>query len=204
MRTSPALALLFFAALVPAQGRVLIGSVPTNLSLDLSSTLTVLDSSAPDAFFALMPFTTGQASFNFAVFDPDLVMNMSYGSGNWLHCTMVATHWAYLPTTTCAHQPAPGTAAAQSLLTSDFDWGFYGGVPGTPNQPWPGATMFTGGTWPASSVCQGLSSGFTLVRWQLRTRGWNTTDAWNACPPNGSPFPNFSGWLLVRFTFSFV
>jgi hypothetical protein len=203
MHASSPLALLFVAALVPAQGRIFIAGMPSNLSLYLSSTPTVLDPAASDAFFALMPFTYGQTSFPFAVFDADLTMNSLYGSGNYLRCTMFASHWAYLTNDACAHQPALGAAAPQSLLTTDYDWGFYGGVPGTPNQPWPGATMFTGGSYPAASYCQGLPTGFSPARWQLRTRGWFTNDAWNACPI-GTPFPNFSGWLLVRFTFSFV
>src|SRR5262245_25610015 len=96
MHASSPLALLFVAALIPAQGRLFIAGVPSNLSLYLSSTPVVLDPAAGDAFFALMPFTNGQTSFPSAVFDPDLNMNSLYGSGNYLRCTMVATHWAYV------------------------------------------------------------------------------------------------------------
>ena len=204
MHTSSALALLTFAALVPAQARIFIGGVPSNLWLDLSSTAVVLDPAASDAFYALMPFTNGQVSFNFAVFEDVSTMNLSYGAGNWLRCTMVATHWAYLSNDACAHQPAPGTAAPQSMLWSDHDYGFDPGIPGTPNQPWPGATLFSGSTW---SVIRGLSPPPPFPgpeRWQLRTRGFLTTDRWNACPPGTSIGPNFTGWLLARFTFSFT
>ena len=198
MHTSSAFALLFFAALVPAQGRVFIGGVPTNLRLNLSSTSVAPDVAAANAFYALMPFTNGTPCFDFAVFDSDLTM-WYYGPGNWLRCTMVATHWAYLSNDACAHQPAPGTAAPQSVLMSDFDYGPYSGMPGAPNQPWPGATVFNGSVW---SFCHGLSN-LTEERWQLRTRGFWTNQPWNACPPNGSVTPNFSGWLIARFTFSF-
>src|SRR5262245_46083011 len=201
MHAASALALLFFSALVPAQGRILIGGAATNLVLNLSSTSVVLDPTAGNAFYALMPFTNGQYGFNFAVFDDTYTMNSYYGSGNWLRCTMVATHWAYLTNDACAHQPAPGTTAPQSMLWSTFDYGPNPGVPGTPGQPWPGATMFVGSPW---SIITGLSVPFTPERWMLRTRGFGLTDLWNACPPNGSVAPNFSGWLLARFTFSFT
>ena len=45
-------------------------------------------------------------------------------------------------------------------------------------------------------------STFNLERWQLRTRGFFPSDAWNACAPNGTITPNFSGLLAARFTFS--
>ena len=198
MHASSALALLFFTALVPAQGRIVIGGMPSNLLLNLSSTSVVSDPAAPSAFYALMPVQ--QFHFNFAVFDADLTMNVTYGSGNWLRCTMVATHWAYLSNDACAHQPAPGTTAPQSILMSDFDWGGWPVMPGTPNQPWPGATLFTGGI--PFSVLQGAIPGMVQERWQLRTTNF-WLQPWNACPPNGTITANFSGWLIARFTFSF-
>lgn len=193
-----ALALLLFAAL-PAQARVFIGGVPTNLSLDLSSTAAVVDPTAGDAFFALMPIQG--PSFSFAVFDSVPWMNYLHGTGNWLRCTMTATHWAYLWNDACAHQPALGATAPLSLLTSDYDLGgIYSGVPGTPDQPWPGATMFIGAGWP--STMSGNVPILTWERWQLRTSDfWG--QPWNACPPIGASYANFSGWLIARFTFSF-
>ena len=63
------LALMSFTAAMPAQTRVVLGGVPSNLLLDLSGTVTALDGTAPDAFFALMPVSNGgSSSFDFAVF----------------------------------------------------------------------------------------------------------------------------------------
>lgn len=194
------LALLSITAGLPAQTRVVLGGVPSNLLLDLSATVTAPDAAAADAFFALMPVSNGgSSSFDFAVFDGDASMNVSFGSGNWLRCTMVATQWAYLSNDACAHQPPLGTAAPLSLLTSNYDYGTYFGMPGAPHTPWPNATLF-GGTY--LSFCQGLPS-WSQERWQLRTRGWGANEAWNACPPNQTVTPNFGGWLVARFTFSF-
>ena len=201
--TPTAFVLTFFAALLPAQSRVFIGTVPTNLSLDLSSTIVALDPAGGNAFFALMPFGIGQYGFNFAIFDSVPTMNFTYGTGNWLQCIMSATHWAYLSNDACAHQPAPGTTAPQSALTSSFDHGGYYGVPGTPNLPWPGATMFTGSGW-SSTVSGVYFDPFHITQegWALFTRSYTAQVAWNACPGT-SVTPNFSGWLLARFAFSF-
>ena len=200
MRSLSVVLLLALAVEVPAQNRVILGGTPSNLLLDLSTTAVALDGTATNAFFALLPVVNGSSyNFGFAVFDSDWSMNMAFGTGTWLRCTMVATHWAVLSNDACAHQPPPGALAPLSLLTSDFDYGIYTGEPGAANLPWPGATMFTGGF---QSVCRGLP-GLSLERWQLRARGYNTNELWNACPSSASVTPNFSGWVLARFTFSF-
>jgi len=201
MRVFPTWSLLVLTAIVPAQGRVFIGGVPTNLLLNMSNTVVAPDPAAPNAFFALIPIVNGHDTFNFAVFDGDLMMLTMFGSGNWLRCRMEATHWAYLSNDSCAHQPAVGAAAPQSLLTTSFDWGSYPGVPGSPQQPWPNSTLF-GGIYGWCTL-QGLGH-LGQERWQLFTRGWWSTNPWNACPPNGSVLPNFNGWLIARFTFVFI
>lgn len=198
MRTS--FVLLALAAVLPAQNRVILGGMPSNLLLDLSTTPVVLDGTATDAFFALIPVAQGVSSFGFAAFDGDVSMNFIFGTGNWLRCTMVATHWAVLSNDACAHLPAPGALAPLSQLTTDYDYGVYTGMPGAANLPWAGATMFSGNY---QSFCRGLPS-FSQERWQLRTRGYFPNDLWNACPGSLSVTPNFSGWVLARFTFSFT
>src|SRR5262245_43673543 len=114
MRVFSTCGLILLTATVPAQSRVYIGGVPSNLLLNLSSTVVAPDAMAPDAFFALMPFANGQNNFDFAAFDPTIMMDFWFGSGNWLRCRMAATHWAYLSNAACAHQPAVGAAAPQS------------------------------------------------------------------------------------------
>lgn len=196
MRTlATALAFLLLATLAPSQSRISIGGMPSNLLLNLSSTCVVLDPSASDAFFALMPVNAPPLGFSFAVFDSVPLMNATYGAGNWLRCCMTATHWAYLSNDACAHLPAPGLTAPLSMLTSSYDYGAWYGSPGTPHMPWTGATMF-GGTW-QSRVCGHDTDPFGLQeRWQLCTSSY-FLQPWNACP---APF---SGWLLARFTFQF-
>jgi len=200
MRVFPTWSLLVLTATVSAQSRVVLGGVPSNLLLDLSSTVVALDTTTPDAFFALMPIVYG-ATFDFAVFDGDGTMNLTFGSGNWLRCRMVATHWAYLSNDACAHQPGPGLSVPQSVLMTDYDWGLWSGMSGSPQQPWPNSTLFGGSPW---SLLQGLPGTFSQERWQLRTRGYYTTDLWNACPGSLSVAPNFNGWLIARFTFVFI
>ena len=200
MRMLAPLAVLLSVATLSAQGRVVLGGVPSNLQFNLGTTVVAPDASASNAFFALIPITNGQNSLGFAVFDGDIQMNSLFGTGNWLRCRMFATDWAYLSTAVCAQQPALGGSAPLSLLTTDYDYGPYTGRPGIPRTPWPDATLFTGSS---QSFCQGLPS-FSQERWQLRTRGFATNDAWNACPPNLQVTQNFSGWLIARFTFTFV
>ncbi|HEX6813840.1 MAG TPA: hypothetical protein VF384_19620 [Planctomycetota bacterium] len=201
MRLVTACVLLLLTATVPAQGRIFIGAVPSNLTLNLSSTVVVPDYAAPDAFYALMPFASGAGTLGFAFLDSDPTMNLTFGTGMWTRCIMTSTHWAYLSNDSCAHQPAPGSAVPLSLLTTAYDFGFYSGRPGLPHQPWPNTTMFTGNS---QSWMQGQPFGFAPENWQLRARGWNTTDLWNACPGSTSVGPTFSGWLVARFTFTFV
>lgn len=200
MRSLAAVLLLALTVVVPAQNRVILGGTPSNLLLDLSATPVALDGAATDAFFALIPVVNGGSyNFGFATFDGDVSMNLAFGTGNWLRCTMVATHWAVLSNDACAHLPPPGALAPKSQLTSDYDYGVYTGVPGAANLPWAGATMFTGNF---QSYCRGLPS-WSQERWQLRTRGYNLNELWNACPGSFSVTPNFSGWVLARFTFAF-
>ena len=68
----------------------------------------------------------------FAIFDDTTTMNFSYGSGNWLRCTMTATDWAYISDDICAHQAPAGYSQPQSLLTTNFDYGPYSPAAGTP------------------------------------------------------------------------
>jgi len=192
--------LLLSVAALPAQGRVVLGGVPSNLQFNLGGTVVALDASAGNAFFALIPISNGQTALDFAVFDGDTEMNFLFGVGSWLRCRMFATDWAYLSTAVCAQQPALGGSAPLSLLTTDFDYGPYSGRPGTPQTPWPDATLFQAD---GQSFCQGLPS-LSQERWQLRTRGFGLNDAWNACPLNQGVTQNFSGWLIARFTFTFV
>jgi hypothetical protein len=190
------------AAAVVAQNRVYLGGVPTNLSLDLSMTAVVPDPTQPDAFLALMPLSTVVGFGNgFAAFDGTFVMNQSFGTGNWLRCTMTAVEWAYISDSACAHAPGPGYSAPLSLLTTDYDYGAYQGVVGTPFLPWPNASYFVGSF---QSQVGGYGSGLTPEHWQLRTRGWNTTDLWNGCGPSPSSVtPTFPGWLVARFAYVF-
>ncbi len=200
-RTFAVSSLLALTAVAPAQSRVYVAGTPTNLLLNLSVGALAPDYAASDAFYALMPLSsvTGFGG-GFAVFDPGLQMDFTFGAGNWLRCTMVATDWAYITDTACAHLPGAGYTAPLSLLTTDFDYGPYTGAVGTPYQPFGNSTLFHGNF---QSYVSGLGQTFTQERWQLRTRGWPLTDYWNGCPASGVT-PTFPGWLIVRFTYSFA
>ncbi len=203
MRLLAVAVLSAFAAAVPAQARVFLNGVPTNLSLDLSLTAVVPDPTQPGTFLALMPLST-VAGFGggFATFDGSFVMNQAFGAGNWWRCVMSAVEWAYISDSACAHAPGPGYGTPISLLTTDYDYGAYQGVTGTPLQPWLNSSYFVGGL---QSQVGGYSASLTPERWQLRTRGWSTTDLWNGCGPSPSSItPNFSGWLIARFSYVFI
>lgn len=195
--------LFALAAIAPAQNRVFLAGTPTNLLFNLSNTAVAPDAAVGNAFYALMPLSVVQGGGGgFAVFDPSLQMDLTYGPGSWLRCTMVATDWAYISDDACAHLAGPGYAAPQSLLTTDYDYGPYPPCVGTPYQPFPNSTVFAGNS---QSYVQGLGNTFTQERWQLRTRGWDTNDLWNGCGASSSGVtPTFSGWLIVRFTYTFV
>ena len=193
---------LFATLVLPAQTRVSIGGTPTNLSADWSRIVFAPDPLQLDAFLALMPLSeVSVGGGGFAVIDSDFYMDSMYGVGNWLRCTLTATDYAYISDMPCAHLAGPGYAAPQALLTSDYDYGPYTGVAGTPYSPFPNGTRF-GGNFQSFLNGQGLPS-FHRERWQLRTRGWNPTDLWNGCGANVNITANFSGFLLARFTFAF-
>ena len=189
------------AAPLVAQGavtmsRVLLPLGPTNMWVDWSQVSTA-PAVQPDSFIAVMPLT---AVSQWAFWEPDQSMDLTFGPGNWRQLVMTAEEWAYLSADPCAHQPAAGSAAPLSLLTSDYDSGPYVGLPGTP--------LFAGATYslPFGALSHSVGGlmnmgSFSLERWQLRTRGFFAGDLWNACPPNGQVTANFSGVLVARFSF---
>lgn len=174
--------------------RVVINGVPTNMSADWSQVVAVPDPVMPDTFVALMPLNSISS---WAQWEPDLGMDLVFGIGNWNQLTMSALEWAYLSPDACAHQPAPGGSAPESLLTTDFDYGPYTGVAGTPL--FPDATYFAGSP---QSFVSGLTNSFSLERWQLRTRGFFPSMLWNGCPGSSSVTHNFTGFLAARFTYT--
>jgi hypothetical protein len=176
------------------RARVLANGAPTNLLVDWRQVSAVPDVTAPRTFLVVMPLTAVSA---WAVWEPDPVMDLTFGAGNWKRLSMTAEDWAYLTPDTCAHRPAAGAAAPRSLLTSDDDFGPYAGVLGVPMSPI--ASYFVGGT---QSVVSGLLNSFSLERWQVRTRGFFPSTQWNACAPASSVTPNFSGFLGARFSYA--
>jgi len=193
-----ALALCATPALTPAQDRVFISGLPTNVSVDFSNVLWSSDVTAPDAFFALMPISE---LYGFAVFDPGEAMDIVYGAGNWLRCRMEATEWGYNTTSACAHRAPSGSTVAgpMSLLTSTYDFGPYDGVVGSAHWPAPNWTRFPGNR---HSFVEGLGESFTREHWQLRTRGFQLSEVWNDCTP-ASLTPTFQGWIAIRFEVTF-
>jgi len=190
-----AVAGLVAAGLLPAQvSRVVLPSGPTNMWADWAQVATVPDPALPDTFVAVMPLSSVSS---WAFWEPDTSMDLTFGAGNWKQLTLSTGGWAYLSSSPCAHQPAPGNAAPLSLLTTDFDYGGYTGAPGAPL--FPSLSAFQPAAQPGVG---GLSNTFTLERWQLRTRGFFPAEAWNACAPNGGVTPNFAGVLAARFTYS--
>lgn len=180
-----------------AQNRVTLGGVPTNLSLNLANAIVTAHPTEADTLLALMPLS---AIPQWAAFDDTTSMDWIFGSGNWLRCTMTAKSWAYLSDDACSHLPGTVSSSPMSLLTTDFDYGIYTGVQGTPYFPWANSSYFVGG---GSSFIAGYAPSWITERWQLRTRGWNPTDTWNACAPGSSITPTFNGWLLAKFGYQF-
>jgi len=195
MRTPVAVASLVLTCSLSAQ-QVYVNGAPSNLVLDLSSTATFVDPLAGDAFYAFLPLSEVGS---FCTMIAPVSMDMSWGAGNWVRCSLTATDWAYLTTDACAHLPAPGEAAPLSLLTSDYDYGGYPGWPGAPLGLLPDATAFAG-SW--ATTISGIDWSWSDEHWQLRTRGWNPTEHWNACG-SSSLTPSFDGFLVVRITFAF-
>lgn len=174
--------------------RVLANGAPTNLLVDWQQVSAVPDVAEPQTFVVVMPLA---AVSTWAVWEPDPVMDMAFGPGNWKRLSMRAEDWAYLTPDTCAHRPAAGAAAPRSLLTSDDDYGPYAGVFGVSMSPV--ASYFVGG---AESVVSGLVHSFSLERWQLRTRGFFPGAQWNACTPTSSVTPSFTGFVGARFSYT--
>ena len=184
-----------------AQQRVFLNGTPTNLLLDFANAAFAPDPTTNDAFLLLAPLSEfSGGSSGFAAFEAVPIMDLNFGAGNWLRCTMTATDWAYLSADACAHQAAFGSIQPLSLLTSDFDSGAYTGLPGLPNVPIPGSTLFSQAS---TSTLSGLETSLSFERWQLRTRGFALNDLWNACPPSSTVTANFGGFLAARYTFSF-
>ncbi len=201
MRLLACSTLLALAAASPAQNRVFANGTPTNLLLDLSQTAIAVDPAIGNGFYALMPVSTlfgGMGAGCFATFDAGLTMDILFGAGNWLRCRMDATAWGYLTDAGCAHSAASAYAAPLSLLTTDYDFGPYAGIPGLPFALLPNCTVFNGNF---ATTVQGLGYTFTQERWQLRTRGWDPLNQWNACT-SGGVTPAFEGWVIAHFTIS--
>lgn len=182
------------SSLAAQRTRVLADDAPTNLLVDWRQVSAVPDPAEPQTFLVVMPVACVST---WAVWEPDPVMDMTFGAGNWKRLTMEAADWAYLTPDTCAHRPPAGAAAPRSLLTSDDDFGPYAGVLGVPMSPV--ASYFVGG---AQSVVSGLRDSFSLERWQLRTRGFFPGALWNACAPSSSVTPNFTGFVGARFSYT--
>lgn len=196
---STLLAIGFATSLCAAQNRVFVGATPTNLVLDLSQSVMVADPLLPNAVLVLMPIQGSWLSF--ATFDSSFVMNSTFGAGGWLRCSMTALEFAYVTDTMCAHAAPPGDLAPRALLTTDWDFGPYTGLLGTPFFPLPNSTFFP--TAPFATV-SGLDQTFTQEHFQLRTRGFFATDLWNGCPGASTVTPTFSGFLVARFSYVFL
>ncbi|MFN3242388.1 MAG: hypothetical protein ACE37K_12845 [Planctomycetota bacterium] len=192
-----ALSVVALSAAAEAQAtRVYLNGTPSNLLVDWGLAA-VVPGVQPDSFVAVLPI--GDLA-PFMRFEPDASMDLSFGAGNWLRCTMRATNWGYLSGDACAHQPAAGASSPYSLLTTSYDWGMYDETFASLGaQLFPGLTAFP--TAPAS-VCQGLS-GWTFENWQLRTRGFALNNLWNACPGSASVDPNFGGYVGAEFSYGF-
>lgn len=188
------LAAAMFAAPASAQlTRVVIQGVPTNMVADWSQVVTVPDPVQPATFLALMPLS---AVGTWAQWDPDPGMDLIFGAGNWSRVAMNALDWAYISPDPCAHQGAPGTAAPQSLLTTNYDYGGYTGMAGAPL--FPDVTYFVAD---GQSYVGGLVNSWSLERWELRARGFFPSMLWNACPSSSAVTHNFTGFLGARFTY---
>lgn len=189
------LPLLLLACSLQAQtNRVVVNGTPTNMLVDWSQVSAVPDPTQTDAFLAVMPVSAVSA---WAAWEPDPIMDLSFGQGNWGRLTLTAVDWAYVTPTACAHLPPAGGSAPLSLLTTDYDYGPYTGAMGLPL--FAGASYFLANN---QSVVSGLANTFDLERWQLRTRGFFLSDFWNACPGPAGLTPSFTGFVGARFTYS--
>lgn len=196
--------ILLTALATPASAqlqRVFINGTPSNLHADWTGVSVVAYPFAPDTFLALMPLSSLSGWLSF---ESSLSMDFSYGQGNWLRCRMTATDWAYLSPDPCAHLPGNNGGVAYalplSLLTSNYDNGAYVGSVGAPHMPVAGATLFSA---LPTSIVQGLGNHWAFETWELRTRGFWPNDLWNGCAGSPNVTPNFSGWLVARFQFTF-
>jgi hypothetical protein len=182
--------------------RVSIHGNPTNLMVDWRNVTVIADPVETNVFVVLMPL---HALSSWATFESALTMDTEYGAGNWLRCRMRATDWAYLSADPDAMSPGDNAGtpyeAPMSLLTTSHELGPYDGVPGRPDQPVAGAVHFAGS---AATCLDGLEDTRATECWQLRTRGHFATDLWNGCPGQAATTPNFTGWLVARFTIEFT
>jgi hypothetical protein len=187
------------AGLLPGQvNRVTLAGMPTNLWWDNGAGVIVSASTSGTAIL-LMPLDSLP---RFAAWEPAQSMDLSFGQGNWTQVGFQALRWAYLSPDACAHQAAAGQSTPLSLLTTDFDYGPYPGMPGNVGIPFAGATMYQGH--PILSYIQGQGqSSWTFERWQLRTSGSFPAMPWNACPQTGLVSPNFTGFVAVEFALHF-
>ncbi|MFK7742917.1 MAG: hypothetical protein AB8H80_21575 [Planctomycetota bacterium] len=168
--------------------------MPTNVRADWSMVAALPDTTTPNTFIVLLPI---QDLAQWVRWTPDQSMNSAFGIGNWSRLRMEALEWAYLSPDPCAHQPGPGFGQPVSLLTSSYDAGFVMGNLGAPL--FPGATRFPGLT--GVSMVEG-NPGWTEESWQLRARGFQLNDYWNACANTGQLTPTFTGWLAARITYT--
>jgi hypothetical protein len=195
-----AIATLAIAVPAPSQNRVFILGTPTNLRVDWSMVISVPDPVIPNSFYSVIPIGPFGSLPGFNVWDGDVTMDLAFGAGNWMRCTMRAEEWAYVTDAACAHVPGPGLPAPMSVLMSSFDWGDFDGSLGIPHYPWPNSTRFP--TSILSSVIRG-AYGFNTESWQLRTRGFFSSEIWNGCGPSLGVTPTFSGFVVARFSFNF-
>ena len=194
LRTALATLCLLTCTLQGQSNRVVVNGQPTNMLVDWSQVSAVPDPSQVDTFLAVMPVS---AVSTWAAWEPDAIMDLSFGQGNWGRLVLPAVDWAYVTPTACAHLPPAGSSAPLSLLTTDYDYGPYTGAMGLPL--FAGASYFLANN---QSVVSGLSNTFDLERWQLRTRGFFLNELWNACTGPAGLTPSFTGFVGARFTYS--
>jgi len=202
--------LLCAAALAATAGaqhqRVTLNGTPTNLLADWSNVFFLTSSVGPNGFHVILPLAEvrGGSGGPF-VFEGDARMDALYGAGAWSRCTMRAEEWWYLSSDRCLHRPAPGAAAPESLLTTDFDYGTYTGIGGRRATIYYWWMSFRGLSDPQAVISGARVGGLGPAaneRWQLRVHGSSPSNSWNACP-GGAPTPTAPGWIAVYFTFAF-
>ncbi|MEC7725129.1 MAG: hypothetical protein VYD05_06430 [Planctomycetota bacterium] len=194
LRIALALLLLSACALQAQTNRVVVNGVPTNMTANWNQVSAVPDPTQPDTFLAVMPIS---AVSTWAAWEPDAIMDLSFGQGNWGRLILSAVDWAYVTPAACAHLPPVGGSAPLSLLTTDYDYGPYTGAMGQPL--FVGASYFVASN---QSVVSGLANTFDMERWQLRTRGFFPSDRWNACTGPAGVTPSFAGFIGARFAYS--